>query len=450
MRRLYLAFSLGLTALPFLFVAIPPCVDLPQQLAQMRLLQELSGGAYEVQWLTPYGLAYLPLWLLWQVFPPLVAGRLWMLLVALLVVTALHHVAWRRGRAPEAALLGGLLVFSAPLYWGFLSFLLGLALFLVWVAEEDRGPASTLGLAVLLYFAHALWLGAALAWLVVRMAWRRKVAWQELAAVAPVVVLAAWRAGAFHDPRFPMAPLWLEWPVGRITGVVDAALGGLRSPVEIVVVAVVALWIALGWRDRARELAGAGALLVIAWLFLPDRFVNTIWLAQRWMPPALMLLVVGTLPKFRLRREAVFAVALGFIAVTASSWHAHDEELDGLSPALAALPARPRLLGLDYIRGSAYFKPPIGMQHFAYGQVLRGGTLNFTFAEHAASLVHLRRHEEPPWTPGLEWYPKQLQPADLRYFDHVLVHASDDMHAAFARLLDPVTTTGPWRLYRVR
>jgi hypothetical protein len=454
-RRLHLLASLVLTALPFLLVEIPPCVDLPQQLAQMRLLEEAladPGGAYEIQWLTPYALSYAPLWALWKLFPPLVAAKLHLAFLALAVVAALHLVAWRRERPPEAALLAGLLVFSGPLHWGFLSFLLGMALFLVWVtalARPRAAPAQTFVLALLLYLAHALWLGVALAWLAVRAALAREAPWARLAAVAPVVALAAWRAPAFSDPRFPMAPLWLDWPVARLAGLVD--LGGQRGPIELALVAAAALWIALGLRGgRDRELLGAGALLVGLYLLLPDRFVNTIQLAQRWLPPALMLLVLGAAPRSALRRVAAGALAVAFVAVTASSFRAHEGELDGLAPALAALPERPRLLGLDFLRGSAVFDPPIGMQHAAYGQALRGGTLGFSFAEHAASLVRLRRRGPPPWTDGLEWYPESLQPGDLAHFDLVLARAGAKRHAVLARILEPVTTEGLWRLYRVR
>ncbi|HEX2165198.1 MAG TPA: hypothetical protein VHM02_14735, partial [Thermoanaerobaculia bacterium] len=125
-------------------------------------------------------------------------------------------------------------------------------------------------------------------------------------------------------------------------------------------------------------------------------------------------------------------------------------ELAGLPAALAALPPEPRLLGLDYRRKSPLLDNPPFLQLFAWGQVLRGGTLNFSFAEFPPSLVVLRDGRRP-WSGGLEWYPARLRPDDLRWFDHALVNAPPDLHDRIAAdpAMTPLTGGGPWRLYRV-
>jgi hypothetical protein len=90
------------------------------------------------------------------------------------------------------------------------------------------------------------------------------------------------------------------------------------------------------------------------------------------------------------------------------------------------------------------------MQTYAWAQVLRGGTLNFSFASYPTSLVVFRSSQSPRWTPKLYWFPHHLRSTDLDHFDYVIVNGSPREHELFARWrVTPVTTTGRWRLYRV-
>ena len=92
------------------------------------------------------------------------------------------------------------------------------------------------------------------------------------------------------------------------------------------------------------------------------------------------------------------------------------------------------------------------LQIFAWAQVLKGGTLAFSFASFSTSLVVFRSDlPPPPWTPKLYWYPDRLRSTDLDHFDYVIVNGPPDVHEGVVawRRLVPVTTTGSWRLYRV-
>ena len=91
------------------------------------------------------------------------------------------------------------------------------------------------------------------------------------------------------------------------------------------------------------------------------------------------------------------------------------------------------------------------LQTVAWAQVLRGGTLNFSFASFSTSLVVFRSDLPPPWTPQLHLFPRHLRSTDLDHFDYVIVNGPPDVHDGLvaAGRLAPVTTTGPWRLYRV-
>src|SRR5262245_48052314 len=90
-------------ALPFLVVRFPPITDLPQHVAQVRLLVETVGhpdSPYTIQWFTPYALVYSLLGAAWAVVGPLHAGRVAMLAIGFLWVTAIHLLAASRGRSP--------------------------------------------------------------------------------------------------------------------------------------------------------------------------------------------------------------------------------------------------------------------------------------------------------------------------------------------------------------
>jgi hypothetical protein len=484
-RLLLFAVTASLVAWPFLVVTLPPVADLPQHAAQLGLFSEaLSGdGPYRVQWTTPYSLAYLPLALGRLLFGPFAGARLAVAAIAVAWAAALHLVAWRLRRPAAAAVAASVLAFNHALYWGFLPFLVGFPLFVVWSLLVDREPRPGWRPALLfaaggllLYFAHALWFAAGLAWLAVDalLRWRGGTPWRallaRLAGAGTVGVAAFGWYLSIASTSFNTPPLWVPDAWRRLlpSTWVEAAFGGLSGPLEPVVVALLAAWLAAaawaGWRQRGegegaagwhRRLALAALLFAAGALLLPDKLTNTIEFNDRWLPPALALLLVAA-PPLPLRRGLARAAAVTllavFVAFTAVAWQqAEEEELAGLMPALAALPEEPTLLGLDFVRGSRWLDRQPYLQTFAWGQVLHGGTLNFSFADFPPSPVVYDPPRHAPWTPGLEWFPQAVRREDFGWFDHVLVRAGADLHARFAAepWLTPVTPLAPWVLYRV-
>jgi hypothetical protein len=501
-RRALFALAAAAVAVPFLAVDFPPITDLPQHLAQVRLLGEALGEAdspYRVQWLTPYGLVYLVFAAAWAVAEPVAAGRLAMAVLAIGWVGAVHLLAARRGRPATAALAASVLVFHQALYWGFASFLLGWPLFAGWFLLVARKPAppgrrwreatTFLAAAAVLYLAHALWFAAAVAWLLADAAVARRRPGElaaRLAGVAPVGALAAWWFAGIGGTSFATPPLWVA-PLRRLDPRwwVEAAFGGLTSGVETAAFVALLAWLALAvvagrrraggapggegaggeprdggkagdgggeaWDGRLALLA-AGMLLAV--LLAPDKYTNTIELNTRWAAPGLAALLLAA-PAPRLPRRAAAAVAalllVGFATWTAATWRLFERvELAGLPAALAALPPEPRVLGLDYRRRSALLDNPPYLQVFAWAQVLRGGVVNFSFAQFPPSLVVYRQPQQP-WSSGLEWFPERLRSDDLAWFDHALVDAPPALHDRIALhpAMEPVTTDGFWRLYRL-
>lgn len=479
-QRLQLAFlSCLLVGLPFLVVQFPPVTDLPQHVAQIRLLLEAIGdpaSSYMIQWYTPYSLPYAVIGLSWALFSPENAGRVAVLILAVLWTLAAHGLAAKRSRAPVAAVLASLLVFNLVLYWGFLSFAFGWVAFVPWFVlttrrgGEDFGWKSAivyLAGAVLLYVSHVLWLIFGIGWLVLSCVVHRvprQVAAKRVASVLPVVAAVAIWYPNLAASNFVSPTVWFVPFLERVSfsWFADGVLGGMYGPAESLVVGFLLAWLALSLLQNRKvlrtsvdgELVLLSCALLVLSLFLPDQHMNTIGFAVRWLPPAMIALLLA-LPPPRLLERQQRAIAVALLAVfclaTAAAWKRFERvELSGLSESLARLPERPHVLGLDFVKESPTIKSRPFLQTFAYAQVVHGGSLNFSFAGFAPSLVVYREPRGVPWTIGLEWFAERVRVDDLRHFDYVLVNAPAKAHDAFVRTapIEAVTTSGRWRLYR--
>jgi len=150
----------------------------------------------------------------------------------------------------------------------------------------------------------------------------------------------------------------------------------------------------------------------------------------------------------------VLVVFTFFSIGTILAWRRFNtNEMNGLTGSLSFIGDRQRVLGLDYVRRSEYIEGSPFLQIFSYAQVLHGGTVNFSFAEHHSGIVSFARPDSVPrWTPGLEWHAERVDPRDIRQFDDAIVNATDVQHHYLSTLpwFTPVTSEGRWRLYRCK
>ena len=474
--------------IPFLVIDIPPCADLPQHLAQIRLLDEWLGlqppsammaDPLAVNWLGPGNLIYLPLWVFTRVLPPVAAGSLLLYTLLLSQLAAILHCAakWRATRAQ--GIWASLFIFNASLYWGFLGFLAGIPFILLWIdallsleTREVRPLRETrlLGLLLGLYVAHSIWFTVGMVLLVLftllsRPKWR--VLLVRFFILLPGLALAGYGlprlAVLRHSSPIETVPSWATPASDKLDPgwFVDAALGGLRSPLEAVVVLGALAWIGLGlWTNRRTlrqqlnwRLVLLPALILIGVYAGPDSAMNAIHFSTRFAPVAMMLLLLATpAPKLGALVPKVLLAGCGvaFLAVTTAGWAAYSrQELSGLRPALASIAKPGAILGLDFIYESAIVQGRPFVQMFAYAQAVHGTVPSFSFARHGSALVVYTRPVLPPWTWGLEWFPKRVEASDLAYFDFVLVNATPEVHAMVSRALHlrPLTDGGRFRLY---
>lgn len=480
-QKSYLFLTLGcciLAAIPFLIVRFPPLTDLPQHVAQVRLFGEAVShpdSPYRIQWITPYSLVYAVLGATWFLFGAANAGRLGMLIIMAFWVAMVLALSYKTKRPILATRLTVILFFSHILYWGFYQFVFGWLLFLGWMIllrtefkHRWREAAAFFLAFLLLYFGHIFWFAMALGWLVIRqvlISHQPKALIVRAAPAVPFLVLAAAWYPTLASYGFRSPTIWMTTPFERLSPswLVDGALGGLRGPLEPVILGLILIWVLTAWlsnRGRVSRLADkeflwAAAFMLMLALILPDKHTNTIRFASRWVPPAVVFLLLG-LPRPRVRKDilTVFtaSVLLAFFAVTSLNWVAFERsELSGLQESLAALPQAPRVLGLSFMKQSEIVRGSPFIQIFAYAQVYRGGELNFSFADFGPSLVIYRERRRLPWTNALEWFPEKAQKRDMAFFDFVLTSGNDRVHGRLAAdpSLAPVTRTGHWRLYKV-
>ena len=260
-------------------------------------------------------------------------------------------------------------------------------------------------------------------------------------------------------------PLWVSNPLERLTpeALTDSVLGGIYGPEEYFVVGAALIWLGISiWQNRNDlkklidfPLLLSAILFFVYFLVLPDKYMNTIRFAQRWAPPAMIALLLSfPAPKLpnSLQNVAAVLVLASLCTATAFTWKAFEQqELSGLASTLAALPENPKVLGLSMIRHSRYIKGYPFIQIFAYSQVLRGGWLNFSFAQFSSSLVAFKNFT-PPWTNGLEWFPRSVKESDLNYFEFLIYGAPQEMQAQLSEnpRLVPVNDQDVWRLYKIR
>ncbi len=479
-RRLPLVLSLVLISIPFFAVTTPPITDLPQVVSQIPLFRQAiadPSGPYEVRWLSPNSASYLIVGLAWLVAPPVAAGRLSMLAIGVLWILAIHALAAARGRPADAAVLASLCFFSHPMYWGFYSFVFGWPVFLLYFAEVSRQRRETaplsafgrvLGLSLLLYFSHLLWFVLAGAWLAISallfpIPWRRRRA--QIAGMIPVALFATFWLTHAPPVTTGQHPEWFG-PFSRleVNWLVTSTLGGIWGSAEGLLMSVFLLWLMAGaWAGRRRneawdrELLALGAVLFSVALLGPDKWRMTIELNTRWLPCAMVCLLLAAPAPFLMsgfQKLAVAGVAAIFVLRSAQAWRDFERiELTGLDAVVRAVPQASRVIGLDYVRFSEFICRRPFLQMFSYAGLLKGCSLHFSFAELPQPLVGYRRgRPEPPWPARIEWWAERARPSDFLHFDYAIVNGDDQVHRTLSQapFLRPVTLEGRFRLYAIR
>lgn len=468
-----------LILLPFFFTSFTPSTDLPQHMSQIRLLRSALKGEsdlYLVQWFAPNNLIYVLLTGTWFLFSPFLSGKITLILIVLLWVSAIFLLAYKFHRPFENAVLASTLIFNLSLYWGFLNFLIGWPFFALWFIQSQK-PINKKGwfllalLSVLLYASHAIWLLLGSLWLLAYTLLRLK-GWKSalyrLSSLAPIGIAALiWypQLSSARGLRFDVVAYWITSPLQRLhpSDIVNSMFGGVKGYLEPIIALAILVWIILSIFSNRRNLKGktdsqlliCAAIFIAIMLFAPEKYLNTIYFSQRWFPFGIILLLLA-LPRPKLNKRIVLIVSVALLLIfsirTTQLWYLFEQkELSGLQSSLDEIPEDQRILGLDYVKTSSFIKGRPFLQIYAYAQALKGADLNFSFAEHSSGIVAYKEPRNVPWTLGLDWNAEKVKYRDLQYFDYVLINGSNEVHSSFSAIpsLKPVTLNERWCLYKV-
>lgn len=399
-------------ALPILAVEILPFVDYPNHLARIAILRDLDGplGLYfraNLKLLPNLGMDALML-ALSAVLPVERAGQMAVVVVAVLWVTgaARLHAALHGTRSPWA-LAGGLTLYTLPLVFGFLNFVLGVALALhvlaSWITARvgvGRILWGTLAGFVLL-LCHLLGLGfvALLAPVLDRIAGRSwKTALGSALAFAPALV-----AYLLLSPRASStAILPSNFGLKRLQLVTTFITGHPKFDLAFVGAAILVLGGLLLLRRGAVKpalLLPVGAFLLF-WLALPFGIAGTANLDGRFPAIALLFALLAVGPSRDPRRvpalRSVAALLGGLLllrsATLAAAYRRDSAELDGVRRAVGRLPEGAVVVPIRDERALVWdafgWRPPI--VYAAHLATLDGHYVAGTFDEPAQQPIVLR------------------------------------------------------------
>jgi len=415
------------SALPFVWPALPPLVDLPAHMARYRVALDVGESA-ELQRYFGYHwrlMGNLGVDLLVQPLARLIglerAVKLIVLTLPALTAAGLLGVARAaHGRLPPTAMLAVPFALSAPLLFGFVNFVAGAALALIVFAAWLRGRSGLLLLLAgpVLFAVHlygwamlGLWVAGAV---IGEAAVARERASETLRLLvratlplAPVLLLVLIARGSGGGP---LAETWFDG--GQKLVSLMAALRDRWALLDLLPVVVVLVVLITGWRRLGVHpaLAGAALLTGVAGLLLPYKLMGSAYADMRLYPYALALAVLA-LRGDRLRPRSAQMLATAALGcallrvgtVTASNLVAHREQQELLS-ALELMPAGARLATFVGQDCEARWPMQRSAHLGAMVTVRRDGFSNDQWA--ASGLNLLERRYRPPG--GFDSDPSQL------------------------------------------
>ena len=338
------------SAVPLLWPAIPPLVDLPGHMGRYAVQTGLAGDPrlgrfYGFEWRL---IGNLGVDLLVQALHPLMGVERATKLIVLTIppLTALGFLLTGRavqGRVPPTALFALPLAYGFPFQFGFVNFALSMALaflaFAAWLTLADRGRFG-LRAALFLPASAIVWVCHVYGWGVLGLLafsaefhriWRSGRRWWEALArggvacwplVPPLILMALWRSEAAGGTGF-----FFEWSQKLFF-----VLNALRDRWEwfdlLSIIAIVfVLWFAM--REKrvsfGPRLAFGAAAMTACYLLMPRILIGSNYSDMRMAPFILAALLLSIRVEDRRIANGLAVAGLAFfvvrtVATTASFW----------------------------------------------------------------------------------------------------------------------------------
>lgn len=316
-RRSVALLFVALSAVPLLWPAVPPLIDLPGHIGRFRIMAEAGQGPlahhYHVTWKLIGNLGVDGLVLL---IAPLVglepATKLVVLAIPMLTIAAMLWLSREvHGRIPPTTAFALPLAYAAPFQFGFVNFSLAVALVVaalaLWLRLARRSPAW-LRVVLFVPIAGVIWLCHAFGWALLglfvagaELALRRKrgQGWWPAAIGAavmcapmalPVLLIAAGGgAAAGATGRWFDIPLKMYWATSLLRE--RWQLYDVLSALGLYLLVIIA------WRSPRLSFAPLLALPAlfgaVAFLLLPAFYAGASYVDMRVLPASLMLALLA-------------------------------------------------------------------------------------------------------------------------------------------------------------
>lgn len=470
---------------PLLVTPIVPLTDLGSTVGAAGLLLDALGDSttasryYSVNPLpVPYWTGYLWLALVGWLVGPLWAAKSLVAVCVLATPLAAIRLSMALKRDWAFSLLSFTLAWDVNLYWGWVTFQIGMALALWAVARLIEANSLRAALRVIpltaivaLTHAHAVVFLAVAAMLTALARVRSpRVAALHLVGCLGFLVLLPWLWLQVVHPAFgahgatELVSPPLQERIGRVYefafGVFLDQQGQLFSVLSFM--AIVAVPLVAGFLPRGsseRPLLGLAlfAAPVLLYLFLPFEVRGPVphwWTYPRFATLLLVLLLV--VPDAEVSPRWRGAIAVSALLLTGGLSLARIQQFsrygDHVRPYLSLveqIPNGSRVLPLDIEFAFPGFRePPLGQLH-GYAAALRHSYDPHLF-DHPAIPLLFRRDALMP-TPDWRNIPATYTPEIAAYYDYVIVYPRDrDFLQSRSEQLQFVSDSGAWRLYKVR
>jgi hypothetical protein len=418
----FLGLLVLLTAVPLLLPTVPPLTDLPEHMGRYRIM--LAGSddplrrdyfSYDWTFIANLGVDLLAIPFA-ALFGLELGVKLIVIAIAMLTASGMLWIAHEaHGRVPPTALFALPLAYSFPFLWGFVNFLLALALALnayaLWLRLGRQGRwrlrhALFVPIGLMLTTAHIFgWavlclLAFAAETVRARDAGQRFLrsiwdgGWACVSLAPPLILLLVWRSGDASGDNAD----WFNWHAKYIY--ILSALRNTWMYVDLLSVYILFILILLGlfaiWLRMNRTLGIAALLLIIAYVLLPRILLGSAYADMRLAPYVLLIGVAALTLKGESRREAAIvagiatAIFAGRIALLTLSFAEQSRANERQLEALDHVEPGSRVFAQVALRCIAYWTTS-RMDHLgAMAIVRRGAFANGQWTAPGAQLVRIK------------------------------------------------------------
>jgi hypothetical protein len=468
----------AMSLVPLWAVKYVPMVDLPQHAAQISIWKNLNDPNYgfapyfELHYFTPYLVTYALARVLAEWTSVLVALKVATSLSVLGLPASLVLFFGRANVSRWWALLGFSLAFGFSFDWGFLSFMMGIAIAFVYLAvviSYARAPTVTgevlVGMFTLaLFWVHLvllLFCACAAAVIILGLAPDLRATLRRvLSLVLPIPIAVAWLFVDRHQVQDP-----LVWNVGlhrivylfTLSEWLTLSLWRFR-PLAVALILLGAVIIRLRARgDRGDQIVtylpfALTAAFVVLW---PEVVFGTRLIAPRFTVFLLPFFIAWLRPAApRVLRAALVAGTAAWMTVLMVRFRAFDADARDYEAVATAMVPRARIRPLTFVSSD----DDVFFLHFpAWTQADKGGLCGFSFAA-AYPVVRYRPGVSGLMEVGAEWLPEEFDwRREVAVYDYYVVRSPMTREALSERLFKGagdsiafVAEKGMWHIYGAR